>query len=562
MDQIKVKLPLTAKEVPEAYITLSDAEIERMAQYGEMNHYAKGTVLFSEGQIRAPMHVLISGKIGFFQHIGQGDERQISEIRPAMFTGDISMMSGRATVGEGRCLEECEALEIPFENLKRLLVEDSYLSDIIVSAFIKRRAALSSKGLSSIQLLGSRFEKDTARIREFLTHNSLPYNFIDLESGEDYQRLLKAIRVEESDMPVMVYKGREILKNPDNDLIAKVLGVSCVGKGDIMYDMTVIGSGPAGLAAAVNAASDGLSVINIDSQWPGGQAGSSSKIENYLGFPMGISGQELADRATAQAHKFGVHMVSPQVATRLSRDGDNYCISLQSGGVINTRSVVLAIGAEYHRLSIDNITEFEGTGIHYNATPMEAQVCQNEEVVVVGAGNSAGQAAVFLSESCRQVFIIVRRDNLKEKMSNYLVRRIKEKPNISVLADSEITRLDGRSGNLEQITVTNNKTKERQVKQIRHVFLFLGAKPRTHWLKNALPLDKNGFIKTGSDLALLDLVRAGWSLDRLPSALETAWPRVYAVGDVRSQSSKRVAAAVGEGSIAIGFAYRALNGLD
>lgn len=562
MNQIKVKLPLSAKEVPEAYIRLSDADIERMAQYGKINEYTKGTVLFSEGQIMAPMHVLITGKIGFFQNIGQGGERQVSEILPAMFTGDISMMSGRATVGEGRCLEDCKALEVPFENLKRLLVEDSYLSDIIVSAFIKRRAALSSKGLSSIQLLGSRFAKDTSRIREFLTHNSLPYNFIDLESDDDYQHLLKAIRVEASDTPVMIYKGSEILKNPDNDRIAKVLGVSCVGKGDVLYDITVIGSGPAGLAAAVNAASDGLSVINIDSQWPGGQAGSSSKIENYLGFPMGISGQELADRATAQAHKFGVHMVSSQVATRLTRDGDNYCISLQSGNLINTRSVVLAIGAEYHRLSIDNINEFEGTGIHYNATPMEAQVCQNEDVVVVGAGNSAGQAAVFLSESCRQVFIVIRKDNLIEKMSNYLVRRIEEKSNIRVLPNSEITRLEGNSGNLEQITITNNQTKEAEVKQTRHVFLLLGAKPRTGWLNDTLPVDEKGFIKTGSDLALLDLVKAGWSLDRLPSALETAWPRVYAVGDVRSQSSKRVAAAVGEGSISIGFAYRALNGLD
>ncbi len=559
MTKMNSQLPLTRKELPEAYVFLSVSEIERISLYGEKKKYAPGEILFNEGQIMAPMHVLISGMIGFFQHIGHGNEQKIAEIFPGMFTGDVSMMSGRATVGEGRCLEECEAIEIPHQNLKRLLVEDSYLSDIIVSAFIVRRAALSSKGLSSIQLLGSRFDKDTSRIREFLTRNSLPYNFIDLESGTDYQQLLESINVTEADTPVMVYKGREILMNPDNERIAKELGVSCVCEVEKIFDIAVIGSGPAGLAAAVNGASDGLSVINIDSHGPGGQAGSSSKIENYLGFPMGISGQELADRAAAQAQKFGVHMVAPQIATKLSKHGDNYTLALKSGKEITARSIILAIGAKYHRLAIENLHEFENTSIHFNATNMESQVCQDEDIAIVGAGNSAGQAAVFLSESCRHVYLVVRKDNLAEKMSNYLIRRIQEKPNITLLTNCEITKLQGSAGNLEEITITNNVNRDHMVKKIKHIFLFLGTKPLTDWLNGDLPLDDKGFVKTGSSLEPLDLVKASWSLNRLPEIFETAWPRVYAVGDVRSQSSKRVAAAVGEGSMAIGLAFRALN---
>ena len=550
---------LTAEELPEAYVKLTDSDIERLQPYSVRKHCKAGEVLFSEGQIRAPVHVLIKGKMGFYQHIGHNNEHKVAEITPGMFTGDVSMMSGRATVGEGRCTEESEVLEIPFDALKKLLVEDSHISDIFVSAFIKRRAALSSKGLSSMQLLGSRFDKDTARIREFLTRNSVPYNFIDLEESSDYQELLDAIQVHADETPVMVYKGSEILKNPDNDLIAKELGVSCVVQGEMLYDVAVVGSGPAGLAASVNAASDGLSVINIDTQGPGGQAGSSSKIENYLGFPMGISGQQLADSAAAQAQKFGVHLASPQIAIGLSKSGDNYNLKLKSGRDINARSVVLAIGAKYHRLPIDNIAQFEGRNIHFNATNMEAQLCQNEEVAIVGAGNSAGQAAVFLSESCRHVYVVVRKDNLAYKMSNYLIRRIEEKPNITLLTNSEITALEGENGDLQKVTIRNNLSGAQEIKHMKHVFLFLGAKPLTDWLQDSLALDEGGFVKTGAHLQPLDLVQAGWSLNRLPDVFETVWPRVYAVGDVRSQSSKRVAAAVGEGSMTIGFAFRALN---
>lgn len=559
MQLTKMRLKLTPEELPEAYVKLSESDIERLSRYGERRRCEEGEVLFVEGQKSASMHALISGCIGVFQHIGHGDPEKIAEIYPGMFTGDVSMMSGRATVAEGRCLEPSEVIEVSHDKLKRLLVEDSHLSDIIVSAFIKRRAALSSKGLSSIQLLGSRYAKDTARIREFLTRNSLPYNFIDLESGDDYRSLLETIEVKESETPVMIYKGSEILKNPSNELIASELGVSSLAEGEVLYDVAVVGSGPAGLAAAVNAASDGLSVINIDAAGPGGQAGSSSKIENYLGFPMGISGQELANRATVQAQKFGVHMVAPQKASKMEKDGDNYILALANGKAVHARSVVLALGAKYHRLPIENIGDFEGSSIHFNATGIEAHLCQDQEVVIVGAGNSAGQAAVFLSESCRHVYVVVRKDNLTYKMSNYLIRRIEEKENISVLTECEVCALSGKDGQLATVDIINNSSGETATKQINHLFLFLGAKPLTDWLKESLPLDAKGFVKTGLDLEPLDLVLAQWQLNRMPTVFETAWPRVYAVGDVRSGSSKRVAAAVGEGSMTIGSAFRALN---
>ncbi|MDJ0781631.1 MAG: FAD-dependent oxidoreductase [Desulfosarcinaceae bacterium] len=559
MQLTRMRLKLTPEELPEAYAKLSESDMERLCRFGKKRSYQAGEALFSEGQKQASMHALISGRIGIYQHIGRGDAEQIAEITPGMFTGDVSMMSGRATVAEGRCLEPSEVIEVPFGQLKRLLVEDSYLSDIIVSAYIKRRAALSSKGLSSIQLLGSRYAKDTARIREFLTRNALPYNFIDLESGADYRSLLQAIEVPEAETPVMVYKGSEILKNPSNETIANKLGVSCLEEEELLYDVAVVGSGPAGLAASVNAASDGLSVINIDAAGPGGQAGSSSKIENYLGFPMGISGQELANRAMVQAQKFGVLMVAPQMVNRLEKAGDTYHLALANRKTVQARSVVLALGAKYHRLAIDNIGDFEGSSIHFNATGMEAQLCRDEDVAIVGAGNSAGQAAVFLSESCRHVYLVVRKDNLVYKMSNYLIRRIEDRENITVLTQSEVTALSGRDGMLDSIDISDNRSGQTTTRGIHHLFLFLGAKPLTDWLEGTLSLDTKGFIKTGLDLEPIDLVRAQWNLNRMPSVFETTWPRVYAVGDVRSGSSKRVAAAVGEGSMTIGLAFRALN---
>ena len=405
---------------------------------------------------------------------------------------------------------------------------------------------------------GRRHSPGTLRIKEFLTRNGHPYAYLDLDRDPDVQGLLDRFQVATSDVPVLICRGTVVLRNPSNQQIADCLGFNDAIDPAQLRDVVIIGAGPSGLAAAVYGASEGLNVLVLESNSPGGQAGLSSKIENYLGFPTGISGQDLAGRAYMQAQKFGAQIMIAKGATQLACDRRPYAIHIDNGPTIQTRAVIIATGAEYRRLSIDNPAQFEGAGVYYGATFVEAQVCGGDEVIVVGGGNSAGQAAVFLSQTARRVQMLVRSRGLADSMSRYLIRRIEETPSIILRTHTEIVALEGND-QLERVRWRNNQTGEVETHSINHVFVMTGAAPNTRWLDGCVALDANGFIKTGQDLSQEDLAAARWPFARPPHLLETSLPGVFAVGDVRAGNIKRVASAVGEGAIAVAFVHKVLD---
>jgi thioredoxin reductase (NADPH) len=425
-------------------------------------------------------------------------------------------------------------------------------------AFLLRRVTLISAGLSNVTMLGSQYSSNTLRIREFLTRNGHPYTYVDLDSDKASQELLDRLDIKPKDVPVVIYGGNSVLRNPTNQELAERLGLTGHIDENRIYDLAIVGAGPAGLAAAVYAASEGLDSVVIESEFPGGQAGASSKIENYMGFPMGISGQELAGRAVLQAEKFGAQMVVGEKVVKIGCDQRPYRLILESGGFIETRSIVIATGAQYNKPKVENLERFGGQGIYYAATFMEAQFCTGEEIVVVGGGNSAGQAAVFLAETAQKVYMLVRGTELSETMSRYLIQRIVENPGIELHLETEIVGLAGDS-HLERVAWRDRATGEEAGHDIRHVFVMAGASPRTDWLRECLALDERGFVLTGRDLdPVLATAPLKWPLSRPPEMLETSLPAVYAVGDIRSGNVKRVASAVGEGSISIHLVHGAL----
>jgi len=413
--------------------------------------------------------------------------------------------------------------------------------------------------LGNLILMGSRHSADTLRLREFLTRNGYPYTYVDLDTDKTSQELLDRFEVKLGEIPVLICNARTVLRNPSTQELADCLGINISINSDEVRDLVIVGAGPAGLAAAVYAASEGLDVLVIETEAPGGQAGSSSKIENYLGFPTGVSGQELAARAITQAQKFGAKIIVARTVVRLNCKKPLYEIVLDDGMVLPARAVVISTGAQYNKPDIPNLKKFEGQGVYYGATRIESQLCEKEDVVVVGGGNSAGQAAVFLSQTARKVHMFVRSSGLAESMSRYLIQRITENPAIDLHYKAEIVSLEG-NGRLERVAWVDRATGETSRPEIRHVFIMTGASPRTEWLQGCLALDNKGFILTGRDLDLpADLVPpVVWPLARPPLMLETSRPRVFAVGDVRSGSVKRVASAVGEGSIAVHLVHRAL----
>jgi len=397
----------------------------------------------------------------------------------------------------------------------------------------------------------------TLRIKEFLTRNSHPFAYLDLDRDPDVQQLLDRFQVAVAEVPVLICRGDALLKNPSNKAIADCLGFNQAIEPTHQRDVLVVGAGPSGLAAAVYGASEGLDVLVLEANAPGGQAGSSSRIENYLGFPTGVSGEELASRALTQAKKFGAEIMIARGATELSCARKPYHVRVDQGPGVPARSVIIATGVEYRKPPIENLSRFDGAGVYYSATHMEAQLCAGEEVVVVGGGNSAGQAAMFLAETAKRVHMLVRSGGLADSMSRYLIRRIEESPAIDLRTRTEITVLDGGE-HLERVCWKDNTTGAVESHDIRHVFLMTGAVPNTVWLRGCVALDDNGFVKTGPDLSADDLAKAAWPLARPPYLLETSLPGVFAVGDVRGNSIKRVASAVGEGSIAVSFVHRVL----
>ena len=542
--------------VASVFPTLKPAQIERLAALGRVRQVQPGEVLVEAGEKGAPLFVIKTGQVEVVQPSG-GTEKPVALFLPGQFTGEISILSGRPILVRVRAKEVGEVIEIDREHLLRLVQADSELSEIFMRAFILRRVELILQEFGDVVVLGSDHSPDTLRIREFLGRNGHPYSYIDLDRDAGVQDLLDHFQVAVNDVPVMICRDDMVLRNPTNNHIAECLGFNEAIDQTAVRDVLIVGAGPAGLAAAVYAASEGLDVLVLEMNAPGGQAGLSSKIENYLGFPSGISGQELATRAYTQAQKFGAQVLIARGAKALTCDRKPYTIEIDHGSPVQARSVIIATGAQYRKLPLENLPQFEGSGVYYAATYVESQLCGGEEVIVVGAGNSAGQAAVFLAQTVKRVHLLVRSDGLANSMSRYLIRRIEETPAIILRLQTEITALIG-GDHLESVRWRDNKTNTVETQEICHVFVMTGATPNTRWLGGCVALDANGFIKTGSDLSKEDLTAANWPLLRSPHLLETSLPGVFAVGDVRSGNIKRVASAVGEGSIALAFVHQVL----
>jgi len=537
--------------------TLKPAQIERVAAQGRVRQVRPGEVLIEAGEKNAPFFVIKTGQVEVVQPSG-ATEKPVALFLPGQFTGEISILFGRRILVRVRAKEAGEVIEIDREHLLKLVQTDSELSEIFMRAFILRRVELIAQEFGDVVVLGSGHSPGTLRIKEFLGRNGHPYSYIDLDSDAGTQDLLDHFHVAVNDVPVMICRGDVVLRNPTNEQIAECLGFNEAIDQTRLRDVVIVGAGPAGLAAAVYAASEGLDVLVLETNAPGGQAGSSSKIENYLGFPAGISGQELATRAYTQAQKFGAQLMITKGAKALKRDRNQYAIEIDHGSPVQARSVIIAVGAQYRKLPLENLSQFEGSGVYYAATFVESQLCAGEEVIVVGGGNSAGQAAVFLAQNANRVHLIFRSDELANSMSRYLIRRLAEISAIVLRPRTEITALEG-GDHLERVRWRDNQADTFETHDIRHVFVMTGAIPNTQWLDGGVALDANGFIKTGPDLSPEDLTSAHWPLARPPHLLETSLPRVFAVGDARGGSMKRLAAAVGEGSIAVAFVHQVLH---
>jgi thioredoxin reductase (NADPH) len=534
---------------------LSSAQIARIASHGVIRPITRGEVLIEGGQTNVPFFVLKAGEIEVIRPSAL-DEILVAIVRPAQFTGDISMILGRPAQMRLRVRASGEVVQLTGEQMHAFIQNDAEISEVLMSAFIHRRVAVIAQGIGDVLLIGSVGSGATLRIKQFLTRNGHPFKYLDLDRDTDVRQLLDRFRVEPAEIPVVICRGEAVLKNPSNQEIADCLGFNIGIDHTHRRDVVIVGAGPAGLAAAVYAASEGLDVLVIEASSPGGQAGSSSRIENYLGFPTGISGRELAGRAYAQAQKFGAEVMIAKGAVELVCENNAYGVRLDDSVTIPARTVVIATGARYHRPSLANLCQFEGAGVYYNATFMEAQLCEGDEVIVVGGANSAGQAALFLAQTVRYVHLLVRSSSLSASMSRYLIRRIEETPTIQVKTRTEIVALEGTE-HLERVRWRDGSGAVTS-QDLKHVFLMTGADANTGWLNGRVALDAKGFIKTGRDLTKEDLAAARWPADRSPYLLETSLPGVLAVGDVRCGSVKRVASAVGEGSIAVSFVHRAL----
>jgi thioredoxin reductase (NADPH) len=547
--------PLAADVRGEAFPTLTAEQISRIRPLSRVRTVRVGEILFEPGDSDIPFFVLLSGSMEIVQPGLQG-ERPIVSHEAGGFTGEITMISGRRGLVRGRVTAAGEFLEMTNTELRTLVARDAELSEILMRAFILRRVELINRGQGNVILLGSRHSAQTLRLREFLTRNGHPHTYVDLDSDTTYQDLLDHFHVTLEEIPVVICNNRTVLRGPSIQELARCLGLNAHITAAEVRDLVIVGAGPAGLAAAVYGASEGLNALVIEAESPGGQAGSSSKIENYLGFPMGISGNELAGRAAAQAQKFGAKVLIANSVTKLNCERRPYELSVDCGQVIRARTVVIASGAQYNKPNIDNLKKFEGQGVYYGATYIEAQLCGKEDVIVVGGGNSAGQAAVYLSQTASRVHMLVRARQLSDTMSRYLIQRIEENPTIEMHYRTEIVGLDGGT-QLERVTWQDKNTGETSTHDIRHLFIMAGASPRTEWLKDCVALDNKGFILTGRDLDPV-IQNFHWPLLRVPLMLETSLPGVFAVGDVRAGNVKRVASAVGEGSIAISLVHRVL----
>ena len=549
----------TSPPVPADHVfpTLSTTHMERVGTYGAKRLVFAGEVLLEPGTSDPRFFLVSRGALEIVRET-RDVETQIHITHRGQFTGEANLLSGRRSLVRIRVSEDGEVVELQRPQLLRLLQTDSEVGEIVMRALILRRAELIGRGYGDAVLLGSTHCAGTLRIKEFLTRNGHPFQAIDLDTDDGVQEILDTFGIKPDDIPVLICRCEIVLRNPSNERVADCLGFNEQVDLAHLRDLVIVGAGPSGMGAAVYAASEGLDVLVVEMNAPGGQAGSSSRIENYLGFPNGISGQELAARAWNQAEKFGAGLVVAKHATRLVCDRKPYSVEIDNGQRIAARSIIIAAGAQYRKPALRRLGEFEGSGVYYGATFMEAQLCKDEEVAIIGGGNSAGQAAVFLAGIAKHVHLFVRATGLAESMSRYLVRRIEANPKVTLRTESELIELDG-DRHLEEIAWQHAPSGDIERRPIRHVFVMTGAAPSTDWLLGCMACDEKGFIKTGADLTRDDLDAADWPLARAPHTLETSLPGIFAVGDVRAGSMKRVASAVGEGAAAVALVHRAIR---
>ena len=538
---------------------LTAEQIARIEKKGRKRAVKTGDVLVQEGQMNTPLIVVTDGEVEVVRTTCNGEE-VVTHHRQGQFSGELNLLAGRRGLATLRATMPGEVIEVPRDTVLALVQTDAEISEIFMRAFILRRAVLLDRKFSDVIVLGSTFDARTLEIREFLARNAHPVTYIDLDQDAASQEILDWTHFKADDIPIVICRHQVVLRRPSNSEIADCLGFNAAVDVDESHirDVVIVGAGPAGLGASVYAASEGLDVLMIEANAPGGQAGSSMRIENYLGFPSGITGQELATRAFTQAEKFGVQMVIAKGATHLRCERRPYMVEIDNGARVAARTVIIATGAEYRGLPIENLSSFNGVGVYYLATPMEAALCKGEKVIIVGGGNSAGQAAVFLAQNGSHVIMLVRSGGLSETMSRYLVRRIEDNPEIEVRTNCQVAALEGGK-HLERVHCRSKSGSDDSVEDIRHLFVMTGAVPATKWLDNCVAVDDHGFVKTGPDLTREDLETAKWPLTRPPHLLETSLPGVFAVGDVRGGNIKRVASAVGEGSIAIAFVHQVLR---
>jgi len=535
-----------------AFPTLTDDQILFLESYGTRTCIEKGKSVWEAGHVDMCMFVVIEGEMSI---LDGRSHQPIAVHRKGAFSGDIDVLNGRATIVSAVAATDLELLQVPGDCVRSIVGESPEVGEIILRAFLMRRALLVESHRVGPLVVGSRYSAETLRIREFLTRNRYPIVWEDLEDCTDIRRFLDEFQVTEDQTPVVMLPNGDILKVPSNTELAQALGIIRPTTGGI-YDLVIVGAGPAGLAAAVYGGSEGLSTLILDSTSPGGQAGTSSRIENYMGFPLGISGQQLADGALIQAEKFGARIIVPADVNKITCNGlGGHELEVEGMDTIEAKCVILAPGAHYRQLEVDNQEQFVGRGIYYAATNVERVLCGESAVAVVGAGNSAGQAAVFMSENMRQVFLVVRGDSLRKTMSSYLATRIERADNITVLLNSEICGCKGEH-TLDCATIVDRKTGEYRTENISGIFVMIGAMPHTAWLPEKIALDEKGFILTGPSVA-----QSGkWTENRPPLFLETSCPGVFAVGDARATSVKRVASAVGEGAMAVALVHQYLAG--
>jgi thioredoxin reductase (NADPH) len=539
-----------------AFPRLGDEQLSELESLGERRKTTKGGVLYRAGERNRAFFVVLEGLVAIVEAHGTDRQRVLGVHGPRRFLGELNLLIGQPAFVTAVVQEPGEVLAVPLDALRQLVTRDPALGDLILRAYLARRSILLGLG-TGLRIIGSRHSPDTARLRELAARNRLPFTWIDLEEDRSAEALLRELGIDLEETPVLIVGEERVMRNPTNPELAAALGLPPPNANGAVWDVAIIGAGPAGLAASVYAASEGLETIVVDAVATGGQAATSSRIENYLGFPAGISGGELAERAVVQAERFGAFIVLPAEATGLAREAGHHIVKLDGADPICARAVLIATGAKYRKLQLSELERFESTSVHYAATHLEARLCVDDPVVIIGGGNSAGQATQFLCDHAGSVVLVVRENDLGEHMSRYLAERIERDPRVDLRLHSEVQELIG-DRELEAVEIEDTATGKRERVPTRHMFVFIGCEPETDWVTDHLAVDDGGYILTGSGVSRT-VADGGAGDDRLRLPLETSRPGLFAAGDVRRGSVKRVAAAVGEGAMAVRFIHERIR---